>query len=67
MAVMTNESGEDYVTVSNSVNTISKLETSSQQNKTGNSNEINRVPPPCLEHALTVSSKEISVNSMSTG
>lgn len=43
MGVTANESGEHYVTVSDPMNTILKLETSSQQNKTGISNEINRV------------------------
>ena len=33
MDVMANKSGEHYVTVSDSMNTILKLETSSQQHK----------------------------------
>ena len=43
MSVMANDSGEHYVTVSDPMNTILKLETSSQQNKTGISNDMNRV------------------------
>ena len=43
MGVMANDSGEHYVTVSDPMNTALKLETSSQQNKTWISIEINRV------------------------
>ena len=43
MGVMSNESGKHYVTVTDPMGTILKLEASSQQNKTGISNDINRV------------------------
>lgn len=43
MDLVANESGEHYVTVSDPIGTILKLEKSSQQNITGISNEINRV------------------------
>ena len=43
MDVMANESSEHYVIVSDPMGTILKLETIPQQNKTGISNEINRV------------------------
>ena len=41
--LVANESGEHYVTVSDPMGSILKLEKSSQQNITGISNEINRV------------------------
>lgn len=56
MDLVANESGEHYVTVSDPMGTILKLEKSSQQNKTGISNEINRVKKcqslQCLRNRL---------------